>query len=93
MSTCWKYWKSGQYSDVLYIGNTFVDPTHCDFRYTKIIYNKEKIAYHVWEAGYLADQANIKRTNHQKKEVSECLQYSYIFIVYCSGFKLTYLAS
>ena len=24
-------------------------------------------AYHVWEAGYLADQANIKRTNQKKK--------------------------
>ena len=51
-----------------YIGNTFVDPTHSRFRYTKIAYNKEKIAYHVSGAGYLADQANIKRTN-QKKEV------------------------
>ena len=30
-----------------YIGNTFVDPTYYRFRYTKIVYNKEKIAYHV----------------------------------------------
>ena len=30
-----------------YVANTFVDPTHCCFRYTKIIYNKEKIAYHI----------------------------------------------
>ena len=38
-----------------YIGNTFVGPTHCCFRYTKIIYNKEIIACHIWEAGHLAD--------------------------------------
>ena len=49
------------------IGNTFVDPTLCRFRDTKIVYNKEKIAYHVREAGYLADQAKIKRTNLNKK--------------------------
>ena len=40
-----KYW----------IDNTFVNPTHCFFRYTKIIYNKEKIARHIWEAEYVAD--------------------------------------
>ena len=28
---------------------------------------KKKIAYYVWEAGYLADQENIKRTNQKKK--------------------------
>ena len=38
-----------------YLVNTFVDPTHSCFRYTKIIYNKEKIIYHKREAGYLAD--------------------------------------
>ena len=38
-----------------YLVNTFADPTHGCFRYTKIIYNKEKIVYHTWEAGYLAD--------------------------------------
>ena len=37
-----------------YIGDTFVDPTHCCFWYTRIIYNKEKIAY-IWEGGYLVD--------------------------------------
>ena len=30
-----------------YLVNTFVDPTHCCFRYTKIMYNKEEIAYHI----------------------------------------------
>ena len=38
-----------------YLVNTFVDPTHFCFRYTKIIYNKEEIVYHIWEAGHLAD--------------------------------------
>ena len=38
-----------------YLLNTFVDSTHSCFRYTKIIYNKNKIVYHIWEAGYLAD--------------------------------------
>ena len=33
---------------------------------TKIVKNKEKIAYCTWEAGYLADQANIQ--TNQKKE-------------------------
>ena len=49
------------------VRNTLVDPTHC-FRYTEIVHNKEKIAYHVWEAGYLADQANIKQANQKKRE-------------------------
>ena len=30
-----------------YVVNTFVYPTHCCFRYTNIIYNKEKITYHI----------------------------------------------
>ena len=30
-----------------YLFNAFVDPTHCYFRYTKIVYNKEKIVYHI----------------------------------------------
>ena len=51
-----------------YIGNTFIDPTHCRFRYTKIVYNKEQITYHVREAVYLADQANIEQIK-QKKEL------------------------
>ena len=38
-----------------YLVNTFVDPTHSCFRYTKTIYNREKIVYYIWEAGYLAD--------------------------------------
>ena len=38
-----------------YLVNTFVNPTHSCFRYTKIMYNKQKIAYHLSEAGYLAD--------------------------------------
>ena len=38
-----------------YLVKTFVDSTHSCFRYTKIIYNKNKIIYHIWEAGYLAD--------------------------------------
>ena len=38
-----------------YLVNTFVDLTHSYFRYTKTIYNKEKIVYHIWEAGYLAN--------------------------------------
>ena len=38
-----------------YLVNTFVDPTYSCFRYTKTIYNREKIVYHMWEAGYLAD--------------------------------------
>ena len=46
-----------------YIGNTFVDPTHCRFRYTKILYKKEKIACHV---RHLADQAKYQ-TNKPKK--------------------------
>ena len=29
-----------------YLVNTFADSTHGCFRYTKIIYNKEKIVYH-----------------------------------------------
>ena len=70
-----KYWKLGQYSEVLHIGNIFVDPTHC-FTYTKIVYNKEKIAYHVWEAGYLADQENIKQTEKDRSMTMLCLQYS-----------------
>ena len=32
-----------------FIGNKFVDPTHCCFRYTKIICNKEKIVYYIWK--------------------------------------------
>ena len=50
-----------------YISNTFLDPTHSRSRYAKIVYNKEQIAYHVWDPGYLADQENIKRTNQKKK--------------------------
>ena len=38
-----------------YLVNTFVDSTHSCFRYTKIISNKNKIIYHIWEGGYLAD--------------------------------------
>ena len=38
-----------------YLVNTFVDPTHSCFRYTRIIYNKEKIVYHIREAEYLGD--------------------------------------
>ena len=34
-----------------YKGNTFVDSTHCCFRHTKTVYNKEKMAYYVWETG------------------------------------------
>ena len=30
-----------------YVVNTLVDPIHCCFKYIKIIYNKEKIAYHI----------------------------------------------
>ena len=41
-----KYLKLGQYSEVLHIVNTFVYPTHC-FRYTKIVYDKERIGYHI----------------------------------------------
>ena len=52
-----------------YIGKTFVDPTHCRFRYMKAVYNKEKITYHVWEARYLADQANVIRTNQKNTGV------------------------
>ena len=29
-----------------YLVYTFADPTHGCFRYTKIIYNKDKIVYH-----------------------------------------------
>ena len=49
-----------------YTGITFVDPTYCCLRYTKMIYNKENIAYHIWEAGYLADKANIQWRNQKK---------------------------
>ena len=48
-----------------YIGNTFVDPTHCRFRYTKILYKKEKIAYHV---RHLADQAKYQTSKPKKKK-------------------------
>ena len=50
-----------------YIGKIFVDPTHCCFRYMKAVYNK--VTYHVWEAGYLADQANIIQTNQKNTGV------------------------
>ena len=61
-----------------YIGNTFVDPTACCFRYTKIIKNIEKIAYHIWEAGYLADSANIQQKNkkmHWRNETNHPSNY------------------
>ena len=29
---------------------------------------KKKIDYHIWETGYLADQANIQQTNQKKSE-------------------------
>ena len=51
-----------------YIGNTFVDPTHCRFRYTKILYKKEKIAYHV---RHLADQAKYQTSKPKKKKKKE----------------------
>ena len=38
-----------------YLVNTFVDSTHCCFRYTKITYNKDKIVCRIWKAAYLAD--------------------------------------
>ena len=30
-----------------YVVNTLVDPIHCCFKYIRIIYNKEKIVYHI----------------------------------------------
>ena len=39
----------------------------CDF-VVRDIKIAVKIAYHVWEAGYLADQANIKWTYQKKKK-------------------------
>ena len=38
-----------------YISNLYVDTTNSYIRYTKIISNNENIAYHICEAGYLAE--------------------------------------
>ena len=61
------------YATNKYIGNTFIDPTHFGFRYTKIIYNKEKIAYHIWETGYLADK---QASNEETKKNLPSLHFS-----------------
>ena len=47
-----------------YVGNTLYILHDNRFRYTKI--EKTKIACHVLEAGYLVDQADIKRKNKRK---------------------------
>ena len=80
-----------------YIGKSFVDPTHCCFRYMKAVYNKEKITYRVWEAGYLADQANITWTNQKNTGVIANNVYNvaiFLFIAladkgYIGDYKLT----
>ena len=43
-----------------YLFKTFVDPTHCCFRCTKIVYNKEKIVYHISEVGYCTPKNSLK---------------------------------
>ena len=54
-------WEAGRWKEKLgavttyYLVNTFVDPTHSCFRYSRIIYNKEKIVYHIREAEHLGD--------------------------------------
>ena len=46
-----------------YLFKTFVDPTHCCFRCTKIVYNKEKIVCHISEVGYCTPENSLKHWN------------------------------
>ena len=63
----------------------------------KAVYNKEKITYHVWEVGYLADQANITWTNQKNTGVIANNVYNvaiFLFIAladkgYIDDYKLT----
>ena len=49
------------------MSNTFLDPTQCSFRYINIVYNKEQIAYHIWDLGYLSWSSKYQTSKPKKR--------------------------